>query len=69
MVIMYRKDFENMSIHEIKEIWQQDMNSYGVDGRMDLLTPWDYRMIVKEVLERIEALCDGKTGTVTDLKE
>lgn len=55
---MYRKDFEYMSIKEIREIWQEDMNSFGVDGRQDLLTPWDYRMLVDELLDRID-LCQA----------
>jgi len=57
---MYRKDFEYMSIKEIREIWQEDMNNFGVDGRMDLLTPWDYRMLVAELLDRIDLCQSGQ---------
>lgn len=50
---MFRKDFENMTISEIEAIWLEDIKSFGVDGCMDLLTPWDYRILVRELLGRL----------------
>lgn len=58
-----------MSIKEIRDVWQKDMNSFGVDGRMDLLTPWDYRILVKELLDRINEgyIMDEKIKNVIHL--
>ncbi len=57
---MHKKDFEKMSINEIRSLWLADISSCDVDGRMDLLTPWEYRMLVKELLHRIEKGVDMK---------